>query len=532
MNDPVQQDQELAFTCLAALATETDGEPPQRVDTHANVLFIGKTRVYKIKRAVTYPFLDYSTVELRYRYCASEVLLNRRTAPDLYLGIIPLLKTQSGITAGNLLESPDPRPYPQITGDVVDWAVVMQRFDDANLFDRLAEDQRLTPGHLKDLGHSLATFHNRADAIKNDWCAIEGDVLKDNLEEIAAAAWLSSAKVDAHRQNCRNLFTSLAEKLVSRATDGFVRQCHGDVHLRNIVLINGRATLFDCIEFSDDFSQIDTLYDLAFLLMDLEHRGMSGAACRVLNKYLEETGDYDGVGLLPFYTTLRAQIRCKIEIATVAFSNTSTDVMAHKQEAEAYFNLAAKAVDRPTARLIAFGGPSGSGKSTLAVQVADRLAKDFGPVILILRSDAIRKELWGVAETEQLPNAAYATDVSVKVYQVMLDRAQTALGQGLTVMLDATHTHPDSRNLAENLARDSKVPFQGFWVTAPDDVLFTRVAARINDASDADEAVVRAQLKDNWGDISWPEIDTSDGAIPKPDGSGAVDRACTILSSP
>ncbi|WP_425405923.1 AAA family ATPase [Hwanghaeella sp.] len=509
MNSPVREDQEEAFACLHALAA-ADGGAPKRIDTHANVIFIGQKHVYKIKRAVHYPFLDYSTTALRHRYCASEVVLNRRTAPDLYLGIIPLVRTADGdVDAGELIEDPAPAAMPASYRDAEDWAVVMRRFDEEALFDKLAERGALTNEHLLDLGERIAAFHIEASPIRNDWRRINKEVLTDNLAEIAEASWLPAGAVAAHRTACEPLFKSLETRLTARAADGFVRQCHGDVHLRNIVLIDGRATLFDCIEFSDDFSQIDCLYDLAFLLMDLEHRRMPGAACRVLNRYLEQTGDYAGVGLIPFYTALRAQVRAKIEIATVGFSENPQQAESHRQGAAQYFDLACRAIDRPPARLIAVGGPSGSGKSTLATAVAERMAETYGPTVLILRSDAIRKSLWGVPETTQLPPEAYETEVSLRVYRQMHETAETALKQGATVLLDATHTHPDSRKAASDLAERLGFPFQGLWATAPKDVLISRVTARMNDASDADAAIVRLQLKQDWGSIDWAEIDTS-----------------------
>ncbi len=509
MNSPVQENQDAAFDCLNALAAE-GAAAPKRVDTHANVIFIGDKHVYKIKRAVHYPFLDYSTVALRYRYCAAEVVLNRRTAPDLYVGIVPLLRdAEGGLSAGRTIGTPDPENLPAGFEDAVDWAVLMRRFDESFLFDRLAEQGNLTTENLLDLGGSIAAFHAKAKELKTRWRRITQDVMTDNLAEIAAASWLPAKTVEAHRQTCETLFDGLAHHLADRAADGFVRQCHGDIHLRNVVLIDRRATLFDCIEFSDDFSQIDCLYDLAFLLMDLEHRAMPGAACRVLNRYLEETDDYSGVGLLPFYTSLRAQVRAKIEIATVGFAGNRDEADAHRREAEAYFDLACRAATRPPARLIAVGGPSGSGKSTLATAIAERMARIHGPTVIVLRSDAIRKSLWGVPETTQLPPEAYRSDVSQQVYKQMHETAAIALKQGIPVLLDATHTHPASRRAAVDLGRRLNIPFQGIWATAPKDVLINRVSARTNDASDADAAVVRLQFKQDWGTIDWAEVDTS-----------------------
>lgn len=531
MTDPVRENQEDAFDCLRSLAGLRP-EETKRIDTHANVIFIGAERVYKIKRAVKYPFLDYSTVARRFRFCASEIVLNRRTAPDLYLGILPLLRTPSGdLTAGEIVPDPDTNRPPPTQGNetVVDWAVVMRRFNDRFLFDRLAERDELTIDHLRDLGESIAAFHLSADPVHNDWRRICREVLTDNITEIAEADWLDHKRIGVHRTDCGRLFDKLTDRLSDRAVAGFVRQCHGDMHLQNVVLVDGKATLFDCIEFSDDFSQIDTLYDLAFLLMDLEHRGMADAGCRVLNRYMESTGDYGDVGLLPFYTALRAQVRAKIEVATVGFAKTTEAADEHRQMAASYFDLACCAVNRPKPRLIAVGGPSGSGKSTLAIAIAERMAGAYGPGVLVLRSDAIRKSLWNVPETAPLPAEAYATSVNVEVYDIMHKRAENALKQGMTVLLDATHTHPKSRNAASALARRLGVSFDGIWATAPRAVLIGRVTERTNDASDADAAIVRLQLKQDWGRIDWHEIDTSKRIDALNEVDSSVNEAVRIL---
>lgn len=525
----MQEKQDAAFACLRSLATAGD-EPPERIDTHANVVFIGRDRVYKIKRAVRYSFLDYSTVALRYRYCAFEVVLNRRTAPDLYLGIVPLRRTADGsVTAGELIRCPDPATLPKDGAAAEDWAVVMRRFDDDCLYDRLADRGGLTVRHLQDLGHQIAAFHSAAMPVRKDWGRTKAEVLAGNLSEIARADWLSPEAVADHRRDCETLLGRLAAQLSDRVTGGFIRHCHGDIHLRNIVQIGDRATLFDCIEFSDDFSQIDCLYDLAFLLMDLEHRAMPAAACRVLNRYLEKTGDYGGVGLLAFYTALRAQIRAKIAIATVGFASTGEAADTQRHEAEAYFKLACAAVNRPPPRLIAMGGLSGSGKSTIAQELAERMARDHGPTVLVLRSDAIRKSLWGVAEVEPLPPEAYEPQVSQRVYEVMHGQAEDALRQGVPVILDATHTHPASRRRAATLAERLHVPFGGIWATAPKDVLIERVTARVNDASDADARIVRLQLRQGWGRMEWPEIDTSKRSGSQDALTSSVDSAAALL---
>lgn len=506
MSMEVTQDQSAAIAALSDPALH-DGAEPQRIETHANILLIGPERAYKLKRAVRYPFLDYSTPELRYRYCRAEVMLNRRTAPDLYLGVVPIGEQGVGDMVADPLSD-----MPPSSRAASDHAVVMKRFDDETLFDRLAEKGRLTPDLLTSLGSELARFHKSAKPAEKDWPAVKAEVLEDNLLALEEVDWWPAGEMAAHRARCSDLFDACRPLLAARVAHGHIRECHGDVHLRNVCLVDGKVTLFDCIEFNDDFAHIDTAYDLAFLLMDLEHRGMDREAAALLNRYLEATGDYGAPALLPFYKALRAQIRAKIAVSTAMLAGDEGEAAAQRDEALAYFALACRAASPPPARLIAFGGVSGSGKSTVARGVAAELARRDGAAPVILRSDAIRKSLFGVAETDRLPKEAYRPEVSEKVYRLMEERADAMLRHGVTVILDATYTHAGSRAALPQVAARAGAPFQGIWLDAPEDELVRRVTARKGDVSDADAAVVRKQLEQDFGAIDWTRIGTSGGA--------------------
>ena len=488
------------------------GAAVARIETHANRLAVGPQHAFKIKRAVQYPFLDYSTLALRETYCREEVRLNRRTAPDLYLGV---RKVVAGPDGGLALVAED------APGDAVEWVVAMRSFDQSTLFDRLAGTGALTPDLLDELAAAIARFHGAAAVTEVGWASAIRAVAEENIDELAAAGLWDAARVDEMRTRCLSALDAAADRLSDRAAGGHVRECHGDLHLRNICLIGGEPTLFDCIEFNPDFARIDCLYDLAFLIMDLRHRSLAPEASGVWNRYLEVSGDYDGAGLLPLYVGIRAQVRAKIEAATMRFVDPEA-ADRHRREADRYFALAeASFRDRNTV-LVAVGGPSGSGKSTVARGLAPRL----GGFPVILRSDAIRKELHGADQTAPLPSEAYAPAVSARVYRTMEERAARVLRQGVTALADATFTLPLSRTRIEAAAVDAGVAFAGLWLDAPPEVLKQRVSERTGDVSDATASVVAKQLAEDWGDIQWPRFMAAEKETP----GDFLDRICAAAS--
>jgi predicted kinase len=290
--------------------------------------------------------------------------------------------------------------------------------------------------------------------------------------------------------------------LDARAAAGQLRRCHGDLHLGNILEEHGRAVLFDCIEFSDALSQIDVLYDLAFLLMDLAFRRQPGGANRVLNGYLDQAargfGDQalDGLALLPLFMAVRAAVRAHV--------NGHAD---QAEAARAYVEAAIAHLSWPRPALHAVGGLSGSGKTTCA----RRLACDGDPPgAVVLRSDEIRKRLWGRKPTEPLPPEAYAEGQSKRVYDQMMREAALALAAERPVVLDAVFLKPEERAAAEAVARDAAVPFQGVWLDTPPEVMRQRLAVRTGDASDADVRVLEQQLRRDPGAIGWPRRKAGD----------------------
>ncbi len=475
----------------------------ERIDTHGAMVFLAGERAYKVKRAVKYPYMDFSTLALRHAACVREVALNRRTAPSLYLAAEPLVRRADGALA---IGGP---------GEAIEWMVVMRRFDQANLGDRLARAGKLSAAMMADLADEIAALHEAAEPVAGQNAAAGKTgggaaglraVIVENAAEMTARPDLFP---DAPRLEAATL-RALGQVVVlldARLEGGLVRRCHGDLHLRNICVIEGRPVIFDCIEFNDAIACIDVLYDLAFLLMDLERRGLCAFANIVLNRYLQRRADIAGLAALPLFLSVRAAVRAKVSASMVA-SQTDAEVRNRLHDDARAYAAAAMAYLAPApARLVAVGGLSGTGKTALSRALAPGLGAP--PGALHLRSDVLRKSLADVGELTRLPSAAYTAQASQEVYDAMLDRARTALGAGRAVVLDAVYARPEERVAAENLAAELGVPFAGLWLEAPQKVQLQRVEHRRGDASDATAPVLRAQQDYDLGKIAWTRIDAA-----------------------
>jgi predicted kinase len=288
---------------------------------------------------------------------------------------------------------------------------------------------------------------------------------------------------------------------------GLVRACHGDLHLRNICLFDGAPTLFDAVEFNEDISCIDVLYDVAFLLMDLWHRGLAVHANVVLNEYLERTHDLDGLPLLPLFLSCRAGVRAKTSAAAARVQPVREGAAALQDAARRYLQLARELLTPPAACLIAIGGLSGSGKSTLARRIAPAIGAAPGAVIV--RSDVIRKEILGVAPTTRLGSEGYTPEVSSRVYRLAAQRGAAALAAGHAVIADAVFARPGDRAAIAGVAADAGVPFVGIWLEGSVPLLAQRLRDRRADASDATPAVLAGQVSAALGPIDWTRLDGS-----------------------
>lgn len=469
-----------------------------RIDTHAAIVFLAGDAAYKIKRAVRYPFLDYSTLARRRRFCEREVAINRRTAPALYLGVVPVVRSHDGrLTLGG-------------EGEPVEWAVHMRRFDQAALFDRMAREDRLTAGQMVATADAVRAFHEGAECLFGD-AAVGGGTralqraIAENVAGFDARPDFFPLGETQHlRQAMEGAFDAIGGLLDARVADGYVRHCHGDLHLGNLCLLDGRPTLFDAIEFNEAFAAIDVLDDLAFLLMDLDHRGMRPFANLVFNRYFAGTADFSGLKALPLFLASRASVRAKVNALAESSQSTPSKKAALREEALAYFSAARAYLAPGPARLVCIGGLSGTGKT----RVARALAPGIGavPGALHLRSDILRKQLFKAEEMQRLPQSAYGPEVSAKVYADLERRGASALGAGHSVIIDAVSARADERDALGRLAAGAD--FCGIWLEAPRETLAARVAARTRDASDATAAVVDQQLLIETGPISWHRLST------------------------
>jgi hypothetical protein len=395
------------------------------------------------------------------------------------------------------------------SGEPIEWLLEMARFDQEVLLDRVAARGELTPAIVDDLAAEIAAFHAQA-AVRTECGGFAGmrEVIEGNAEDFAG---LPDTIFGAERSarltaRCRAELARRRDLLEQRRRAGQVRHCHGDLHLANIVLLEGRPVLFDCLEFDETLASIDILYDLAFLLMDLLHQERGALAQRLLNGYLDATWDHGGVALLPLFLACRAAIRAKV----LGFGLTKgTDASAAGEMAEAreYLERALAYLDPPPARLVALGGVSGTGTSTLA----RALAPDLGPApgAVVLRSDVVRKRLHGGTPGDRLPPAAYRKEASRPVYDTLAARAAVLARAGHATIVDAVFLDPAERAQIERVALEAGVPFQALWLSAPAAILLQRVAARRGDVSDATPDVLRQQLATDPGPLTWPLLDVS-----------------------
>jgi hypothetical protein len=474
------------------------GAPVERIETHASIVFLAGRRAWKLKRAVRYDYLDFSTAERRHAMCEAEVRINRRTAPMLYRGVVPVTRERDGsLAVGG-------------SGTPVDWLVEMSRFDQEALLDRLAARGALDLGLMRPLASAIAALHRDAE-VRPDAGGRSGitRVIDGNAAAFGeqGAAILDSTVGARVTGAARDAVDHHGARLDDRRAAGHVRRCHGDLHLRNIVLLDGRPTLFDGIEFNDDIACIDVLYDLAFVLMDLWRRELRSHANTLFNGYLAETAELHGLALMPLFLSCRAAVRAKTS-ATAA--NLQSDPERRRELAalaSSYLTMAERLLQPPPPSLVAIGGLSGSGKSTVALALAPEIGAAPGAVVL--RTDEIRKRLCGVGPLVRLGPEAYTPEVSRRVYETAAERAGVIVRAGHTAVVDAVFARPENRQAIEAIACAAGVPFVGLWLHADDSVLIERVERRAGDASDADAAVVRAQLAQDIGRINWPRLEAS-----------------------
>jgi aminoglycoside phosphotransferase family enzyme/predicted kinase len=496
MNGKAADGQDEVFGFLGDPASH-GGQKVQRIDTHAASVFLAGDRALKVKRAVRFPFLDYSTLPKRKQACEAELAVNASYAPEIYRGVVAITREASGklAIAG--------------AGAPVEWAVEMRRFDEKRTLDHIAGeiDEALADA----LGRAVAAAHAKTRAVDPQaWIAALGSYVDEHVETFLQHPDIfPAADVESFASASRAAYRRIVPLLRERGRQGFIRRIHGDLHLGNIVLIGSRPVLFDAVEFSDIIASGDVFYDLAFLLMDLLERRLAPAANIVFNRYLAETRrveDFDALAAMPFFLTTRAAIRAKVTAARMERLKDG-ERKSIAAAARAYFDFAMRAIVPPRPEFIVVGGLSGTGKSKLARMLAPEVNPMPGAVIV--RSDVERKVLFGVGETEKLPADAYTEDVTARVYATLADQARRVVAAGHSVIVDAVFARQEERAAIAETAKAAHLPLRGLFLTADLKTRLGRVGARLRDASDADPGVAQAQEHYELGSFDWTPIDAS-----------------------
>jgi aminoglycoside phosphotransferase family enzyme/predicted kinase len=459
------------------------------LETHISWVILAGDYAYKFKKAVNFGFLDFSTLEKRHFYCQEELRLNHRFAPLLYLDVVSI----TGSVA---------QPVINGEGESLEFAVKMRRFPQDCLLGVLAAGRHLLPGHVDEIAALLAGIHDTIDRAgeESDFGRSDGihHWVQDNFSQIRAALQpgASTPKLDRLENWCQQEFSTVRTQLELRRKEGFIRECHGDLHLGNLALVDGRITPFDCIEFNPQLRWIDVMSEAAFLMMDLLDRGYAGLAYRFLNGYLRRTGDYAGLPLLRYYLVYRALVRAKVAALRLAQSAGRAGGSAEaRREFDGYISLAANWAVAPVPCMLIMHGVSGSGKSWYA----SRLAEELGAIQL--RSDIERKRLYGYhadADTgSDVQAGIYSQAASERTYAQLARLASSVIAGGLNVIVDAAFLKLDERQRFQHLAQSCGVPFVILHLEADEPTLVARIARRRelgNDPSEAGVDVLKTQL--------------------------------------
>lgn len=460
------------------------------LETHISWVILTGEFAYKIKKAVDFGFLDFSTLEKRHYYCQEELRLNRRFAADLYLEVVSV--------TGSI-----DRPVLRGSGEPIEYAVRMRQFPQQDLLSNIVARHGLEAAHIDEIVGLLADLHARVDVAgpATDYGRPD-DIhhwVMENFEHIrpALAAAEQLAQLRRLEDWCTQEFRNRRSLIQARKHNGFVRECHGDLHLGNLALIDGRITPFDCIEFNPQLRWIDVISEAAFLTMDLEDRGYPGLAYRFLNGYLQRSGDYEGVGLLRYYLVYRALVRAKVAILRLGAVAGDADAGREaREEYESYRGLARQYAEVRRPALIITHGLSGSGKSWYATQLVEQLGA------LQLRSDVERKRLFGyhaqAATGSGIDTGIYTAEAGVRTYERLAEVACRIIDAGYPVIVDAAFLKQAQRERFRQLAVEAGVPFVLLHFEADIDTLRRRIGLRRQagrDPSEAGLAVLEAQLE-------------------------------------
>jgi aminoglycoside phosphotransferase family enzyme/predicted kinase len=447
------------------------------IETHISWVLLTGPYAYKIKKPMNFGFLDFSKLSARAHFCAEELRLNQRLTNDLYLQVVPITGSVEAPQLGG-------------SGEPIEYALQMRQFAQDNLLSTLQANGELTHHHIDALAEQIARFHEQAPRVPGDHPqgtpeTVMAPVLQ-NFEQIRP--FLSDKadliQLDALQAWAQANFERLQPMLIARKQDGYIRECHGDIHLGNATLIDGQVVIFDCIEFNEPFRFTDVYADIAFLAMDLEDRGLKSLSRRFISQYLEYTGDYHGLQLLNFYKAYRALVRAKVALFGLGADATGVQRASVLRTYRNYANLAESYSAIPSRFLAITHGVSAVGKSRVALRMVEALGA------IRLRSDVERKRLFATGE------ALYSEPANVQTYQRLHNLADVVLQAGLPVVCDGTYLKQAQRTEAAHVAETTGVPFLILDCHAPDAVIGAWLKQRQSEGADPSDAtleVIEAQ---------------------------------------
>ncbi|RAM50593.1 MAG: adenylyl-sulfate kinase [Hapalosiphonaceae cyanobacterium JJU2] len=478
-------------------------EPVQLIQTHVSYVLLTGDYVYKLKKPVNFGFLDYSTLEKRQHFCEEELRLNQRGAGELYLEVLPISLVGEQYQLGGT--------------EAVEYALKMRQFPQEALLSEMFEQGKLEEKHIAELGRVVAEFHRKS--VTNDYIRSFGEVSQvraafdENYQQTEKYIGGPQTQVqfEETKQYTDRFFAERAELFKSRIHHNCIQECHGDLHLRNITLWHDQILLFDCIEFNEPFRFVDVMYDVAFAVMDLEARQCKDLANVFLNTYIEQTGDWEGLQLLPLYLSRQAYVRAKV--TSFLLDDPGVPPEAKKEAAKtaaAYYQQAWDYTQPRQGQLILMSGVSGSGKSTTARYLAQQIGA------IHLRSDAVRKHLAGIPLLQRGGDDLYTPEMTQKTYGRLLELGIILATQGFNVILDAKYDRQQLRQEAIAQAQDKQIPLQILYCTAPLEVLQQRLQDRTGDIADATAELLESQLvaAETWTEKEKPLVKILDTTQP------------------
>lgn len=461
------------------------------VETHISWVLLTGEIAYKVKKPVDFGFLDFSTLQERQRICKEEVRLNSRTAPDIYLGVVSLHRSGQTVSVEG-------------SGKVFEYAVKMRQFDQDRLLDRQLEQGLLTSSKMDQLADVLASFHNTIAVSKEDdeygTPSVDHSWAMENFQQLENLVQDPKRlrRIQSLKSWTQSKYQEISETLSERKQGGFVRECHGDLHLRNITEIDDSIVLFDAIEFNPQIRWIDVINEIAFLFTDLEHRQRSDLAWRVLNRYLEKTGDYRGLRVFRYYSLYRIMVRAKIDSLRLNQDGLdSSERQELEQDLDVYLAQGERTVSEVNPSITLMRGLSGSGKSYISQRLLEQCQ------MIRLRSDVERKRLKGMQPEEKTLNSkvaeVYGPQSSRETFEKLLELSRCLTYWGFAVVVDATFLQIHKIEPYLNLSLRLHLPFRVLDLQAPEPILRERIRSRNSrpgNVSDATENVLASQLKD------------------------------------